>query len=67
MRGGRATPIGARVVAVADAYDAMTSNRPYRRAISHAAAAEVLAEQAAGQFDPAIVEAFIAAPAISAA
>jgi ribonuclease P protein subunit RPR2 len=52
-------PLGARIFAVADAVDAMTSNRPYRRAMSWSAAhTEVLAESGR-QFDPQIVEAFV--------
>ena len=51
-------PLGARIFAVADALDAMTSERPYRRANAwHDAIAEIDA-QAARQFDPAIVKAF---------
>ncbi|HMI99492.1 MAG TPA: response regulator [Gaiellaceae bacterium] len=51
-------PLGARVFAVADALDAMTSDRPYRRARSwEAAAAEIIGE-AGRQFDPTVVEAF---------
>ena len=52
-------PLGARIFAVADAVDAMTSNRPYRRAMTwRAAHTEVLAESGR-QFDPQIVEAFV--------
>src|SRR5919201_1392155 len=55
---GAAIPLGARIFAVADALDAMTSNRPYRRAMSWGAAhSEVIAESGR-QFDPQIVEAF---------
>jgi response regulator RpfG family c-di-GMP phosphodiesterase len=51
-------PLGARIFAVADALDAMTSHRPYRRAMSwKSASAEILA-QAGKQFDPEIVDAF---------
>jgi response regulator RpfG family c-di-GMP phosphodiesterase len=51
-------PLGARVFAVADALDAMTSNRPYRRALTwRAAHAEILA-QSGKQFDPDVVDAF---------
>jgi ribonuclease P protein subunit RPR2 len=51
-------PVAARIFAVADALDAMTSNRPYRKAMSWAAAGRELAAQAGKQFDPAVVEAF---------
>ena len=51
----------AAVVAVADAYDAMTSTRAYRRALPQALAFEELRRQAGTQFDPACVEALIAA------
>jgi cyclic di-GMP phosphodiesterase len=53
-------PLGARIFAVADALDAMTSHRPYRRAMSwHAARTEILAQQKR-QFDPHVVDAFVA-------
>lgn len=52
--------LGGRIVAVADAYEVMTSPRPYRRAMSTRAAREELARHAAGtQFDPAVVRAFL--------
>ena len=55
---GDATPLGARVFAVADALDAMTSDRPYRRALRwETARAEIVAESGR-QFDPVVVEAF---------
>ena len=55
-----ATPLVARLLAVADAYDAMVSDRPYRRAMSPAAALQELGRGAGTQFDPALAEAFIA-------
>jgi two-component system cell cycle response regulator len=55
-----AIPLGARIVAVCDAYDAMTSERGYRAAMPHAAAIAELRRCAATQFDPTVVEAFIA-------
>jgi two-component system, cell cycle response regulator len=58
---GEAIPLGARIVAVADAFDAMTSGRPYRAAISEAAALAELERCAGTQFDPAVVAAFVAA------
>ncbi|MCL6478298.1 MAG: HD-GYP domain-containing protein [Peptococcaceae bacterium] len=51
--------IGARILAVADAYDAMTSDRPYRKAMSEEEAIGELRKNAGTQFDPAVVEAFI--------
>ena len=56
---GEEIPLGARIVAVCDAYEAMTADRPYRRAIGHAAACRELRAMAGRQFDPAVVEAFL--------
>ena len=53
-------PAGARVFAVADALDAMTSDRPYRRARSWIDAGRELLQQSGRQFDPAVISAFIA-------
>ncbi|MBI4460232.1 MAG: response regulator [Acidobacteria bacterium] len=50
---------GARIFAVADTYDAVTSDRPYRRAQSDAAAREEIRRYSGTQFDPRIVEAFL--------
>lgn len=58
---GECIPVEARVLAVADAYDAMTSTRPYREAMPHAAAVEQLLSGRDTQFDSAVVEAFLAA------
>jgi len=58
---GREIPTGARILAVADAYDAMTSNRPYRDAISPIEAAKEVVRCKGTQFDPEAVEAFIIA------
>lgn len=58
---GRSIPIEARLLSVADAFDAMTSVRPYRPAMSRDAAFNELQREAGRQFDPAIVEAFFAA------
>jgi cyclic di-GMP phosphodiesterase len=52
------TALGARVFAVADALDAMTSDRPYRRALSWDAAREEIVAESGRQFDPVVVEAF---------
>ena len=55
---GSDIPLGARIVAIADAYDAMTHDRPYKRAISHGAAIEELRRHAGTQFDPELVTLF---------
>jgi putative nucleotidyltransferase with HDIG domain len=55
---GEGIPVLARVVAVADTLDAMTSHRPYRPAFSYRLAAAEIARQAAIQFDPELVAAF---------
>jgi response regulator RpfG family c-di-GMP phosphodiesterase len=56
--GGDEIPLGARVFAVADALDAITSDRPYRRQQSWEYALEEIAEESGKQFDPQVVEAF---------
>jgi PAS domain S-box-containing protein len=56
---GEEIPLVARIFAVVDAYDAMSSNRPYRKALGPAAALEELERCAGTQFDPAIVAAFL--------
>jgi response regulator RpfG family c-di-GMP phosphodiesterase len=53
-------PVGARIFAVADALDAMTSHRPYRRAMSWDTARAEILEQRKRQFDPHVVDAFVA-------
>ncbi len=55
---GEAIPLGARIFAIADTLDAMTSDRPYRRAVSFAQARLEIARCAGTQFDPMCVEAF---------
>jgi diguanylate cyclase (GGDEF)-like protein len=55
---GEAIPLGARIIAVCDAYDAMTTARPYRRAMSEADAVAELRRCAGHQFDPRVVAAF---------
>ncbi|MDQ3952562.1 MAG: HD-GYP domain-containing protein [Actinomycetota bacterium] len=54
-------PLYSRVIAVADAYDAMTSTRPYRASFGRDKAVDVLWAEAGIQFDPMVVEAFVAA------
>ncbi len=58
---GEEIPIEARILAVADAYDAMTSQRPYGVALSKDDAREEISRHAGTQFDPTVVEAFLAA------
>jgi putative two-component system response regulator len=55
---GAAIPLGARILAVADSYDAMTSRRPYRDALSEQETLDILEAGAGTQFDPVIVRAF---------
>jgi HD-GYP domain-containing protein (c-di-GMP phosphodiesterase class II) len=52
-------PSCSRIIAVCDAYDAMTSNRPYRKALSLAEAMEEIKRGSGKQFDPCASEAFI--------
>jgi len=56
---GVAIPLGARVICVCDAYDAMVSDRPYRSAMPVPAAVSELRAGAGTQFDPAVVEALV--------
>jgi len=51
--------LGARIIAVADVFDAMTSPRPYRPAIEEKVVLDHLREEAGKQFDPTVVEAFL--------
>jgi putative nucleotidyltransferase with HDIG domain len=55
---GEEIPLGARIIAVADTFDAMTSSRPYRKACQHKKALDVLSKEAGTQLDPAPVAAF---------
>jgi response regulator RpfG family c-di-GMP phosphodiesterase len=57
---GKDIPLAARIVAVADVYDALTSHREYRPAASHAEAREWIVSHYGSQFDTEVVEAFIA-------
>jgi response regulator RpfG family c-di-GMP phosphodiesterase len=56
---GDEIPLGARIFAVADALDAMTSHRPYRRALSWSSARAEILDQRKRQFDPDVVDAFV--------
>jgi HD-GYP domain-containing protein (c-di-GMP phosphodiesterase class II) len=57
---GEEIPLGARIVAVADTFDALTSRRPYRAASSPGAAIELLEDEAGRTLDPEVVDAFVA-------
>ena len=56
---GEEIPLCARIVAVADVYDALTSNRVYRAAMTHREAVELISQGSGMHFDPAIVSAFL--------
>ncbi|MFZ1997530.1 MAG: diguanylate cyclase [Solirubrobacteraceae bacterium] len=56
---GQEIPLGARIVAVCDAYEAMTTNRSYRDAVTHDIACQELRRSAGTQFDPEVVVAFL--------
>jgi HD-GYP domain-containing protein (c-di-GMP phosphodiesterase class II) len=58
---GEAIPLEARIAAVADSFDAMTSDRPYRRGLTLEAAHAELLRCAGTQYDPTVVAAFDAA------
>ena len=55
---GEDIPIGARVIAIADVFQALTSDRPYRKAYSEEKAVKIIKEGSGTQFDPKIVKAF---------
>jgi HD-GYP domain-containing protein (c-di-GMP phosphodiesterase class II) len=56
---GDKIPLGARIIAVADAYDAMTSIRPYRKAMDVTVTQNIIKESSGTQFDPKIAEVFL--------
>jgi len=59
---GSEIPLGARIFAVADTLDAMTSDRPYRRALPFEAARDEVVHESGRQFDPEVVQAFLKIP-----
>ncbi len=59
---GAEIPLGASIFAVADTLDAMTSDRPYRKALPFSAAREEITRESGRQFDPEVVKAFLAIP-----
>jgi putative two-component system response regulator len=56
---GEAIPLEGRIVAVADAFDALTNERPYKRAWPFGEAVDEIASQSGRQFDPSVVETFL--------
>ncbi len=56
---GEEIPLAARIAALADVYDALTTKRPYKDAMPHEKAVEIIRELSGSQFDPAIVKAFV--------
>lgn len=58
---GEEIPLEARIIAIADAYDAITSDRPYRKAMSTFEAKEIITKLSGTNFDPAVVDAFLQA------
>jgi HD-GYP domain-containing protein (c-di-GMP phosphodiesterase class II) len=52
-------PLGARILAIVDCYDALTSERPYRRPMSHARALDLIVSRRATMYDPAILDVFV--------
>ena len=57
---GHEIPLSARLMAVADVYDALISNRVYKRAMSHEMAVSIIQSERGTHFDPVIVDAFLA-------
>jgi putative two-component system response regulator len=56
---GRNIPLSARIMAVADCYDAIRSNRCYRKGLDHEQVKEILLEESGSHFDPEIIKAFV--------
>lgn len=56
---GEEIPIGARIISIADVYQALTSNRPYRKAFRKKEAMQMIKENSGTQFDPTIVDIFL--------
>ena len=57
---GDAIPLDGRILAVADAYDAMTSPRPYRHAMTDEQARDIIRAGTGSQWDPIVIQAFLA-------
>jgi len=56
---GEDIPVGARILCVADVYDALTTDRPNRKAFSHDLVIKMIEEESGTHFDPAIVKVFL--------
>lgn len=56
---GEEIPLNSRIISIADAYDSMTSNRPYRQAMDEEQAIKILQQESGKQFDPEIVKIFV--------
>jgi len=56
---GEEIPVAARIVAVADVYDALRSQRPYKASLSHDAACQIIIDSAGAHFDPNVVTSFV--------
>ena len=63
---GEQIPIGARILSVVDCFDALTSDRPYRRRLSDAEALQILADRRGNMYDPRVVDTFFAMHAAEA-
>lgn len=63
---GEDIPLAARLMAVADVYDALRSRRPYKQAFSHAEAVEIVVQGRGTHFDPLLVEAFLSLESVFA-
>lgn len=59
--GGNNIPLAARIVSIADVYDALRSRRAYRPSLEHPAALEFMTEASPGQYDPSLIQAFLRA------
>jgi len=56
---GKEIPLSARIVSIADVYDALTTNRPYKQAFSHAHTMEIIRDKSGSQFDETVVDALV--------
>jgi len=55
---GKSIPLEGRLMAIVDVYDALVSERPYKKAFDHKRACEIIEESAGSHFDPILVEVF---------